>query len=131
MKVTYFDEKQVESFKKEIQEYQSKKADIIADYDTVIKKSDEAVALAGKAEEVYNFYAGMNEGYRQYEMFEEIVQLRYDNEKKDNEIKSLRNKLNQAYDFMKQFTIGGINMLEKFLHSIGERVQQMVAGIGR
>ena len=124
-------EKQVESFKKEIQEYQSKKADIIADYDTVIKKSDEAVALAGKAEEVYNFYAGMNEGYRQYEMFEEIVQLRYDNEKKDNEIKSLRNKLNQAYDFMKQFTIGGINMLEKFLHSIGERVQQMVAGIGR
>ncbi len=48
-----------------------------------------------------------------------------------NEIRSLRQKLNQAYEFMKQFTIGGINMLEKFLQSIGERVQQMVAGLGR
>lgn len=124
-------EKQVESYKNEIQVYQSKKAEIIADYDTVVKKSDEAVALAGKAEEVYNFYAGMNGVDRQYEMFEEIVQLRYDNEKKDNEIKTLKQKLNQAYEFMKQFTIGGINMLEKFLHSIGERVQQMVAGLGR
>lgn len=124
-------EKQVESYKNEIQVYQSKKAEIIADYDTVVKKSDEAVVLAGKAEEVYNFYAGMNGADRQYEMCEEIVQLRYDNEKKDNEIKTLKQKLNQAYEFMKQFTIGGINMLEKFLHSIGERVQQMVAGIGR
>ena len=124
-------EKQVESFKNEIHEHQVKKADVIADYENVVEKSDEAVALAGKAEAVYNMYAGMNSTERQYEMFEEIVQLRYDNEKKDNEIKSLRQKLNQAYEFMKQFTIGGINMLEKFLQSIGERVQQMVAGLGR
>lgn len=124
-------EKQIESFKNEIREYQSKKADAITDYENVVKKSDEAVALAGKAEEVYNLYAGISGSDRQYEMFEEIVQLRYDNEKKDNEIKTLKQKLNQAYEFMKQFTIGGINMLEKFLQSVGERVQKMVAGIGR
>ena len=41
-------------------------------------------------------------------------------------VHQLRYKLNQAYDFMKQFTLGGINMLEKFFPSIGERVQQMV-----
>lgn len=51
--------------------------------------------------------------------------------KTDDEIKTLRYKLNQAYDFMKQFTLGGINMLEKFFQSIGERVQQMMAGKGR
>lgn len=124
-------EKQVESFKNELQEYQLKKADIIADCDDVVKKSDEAVALAGKAEEVYNFYAGMNGAERQYEMFEEIVHLRHENAKKDDEIRTLKQKLNQAYDFMKQFTIGGINMLERFLQSIGERVQQMVSGRGR
>ena len=76
-------------------------------------------------------YAGINSSDREKEMFEEIVQLRFENEKKDDEIKTLRYKLNQAYDFMKQFTLGGINMLEKFLQSIGERVQQMVAGRGR
>ena len=124
-------EKQIESFKNEIREYQSKKADAITDYENVVKKSDEVVALAGKAEEVYNLYAGMSGSDRQYEMFEEIVQLRYDNEKKDNEIKTLKQRLNQAYEFMKQFTIGGINMLEKFLQSVGERVQKMVAEIGR
>lgn len=124
-------EKQVESFKNEIREYQSKKADVITDYENMVKKSDEAVALAGKAEDVYNLYAGMSGSDRQYEMFEEIVQLRYDNEKKDNEIKTLKQRLNQAYEFMKQFTIGGINMLEKFLQSVGERVQKMVAGRGR
>lgn len=97
----------------------------------MVKRSVEAAALAGKAEEVYNLYAGMSGSDRQYEMFEEIVQLRYDNEKKNNEIKTLKQKLNQAYEFMKQFTIGGINMLEKFLQSVGERVQKMVAGIGR
>ena len=124
-------EKQVESFKNEIREYQSKKADAIKDYENMVKRSVEAAALAGKAEEVYNLYAGMSGSDRQYEMFEEIVQLRYDNEKKNNEIKTLKQKLNQAYEFMKQFTIGGINMLEKFLQSVGERVQKMMAGIGR
>lgn len=124
-------EKQVESFKNEIREYQSKKADAIKDYENMVKRSVEAAALAGKAEEVYNLYAGMSGSDRQYEMFEEIVQLRYDNEKKNNEIKTLKQRLNQAYEFMKQFTIGGINMLEKFLQSVGERVQKMVAGRGR
>ena len=87
--------------------------------------------MARKAEEVYEMYAGFNGSDREKEMFEEIVQLRFENEKKDDEIKTLRYKLNQAYDFMKQFTLGGINMLEKFLQSIRERVQQMVAGRGR
>ena len=40
-------------------------------------------------------------------------------------------KLEKAYDFMRQFTIGGMNMLEKFLRSIGEWVQQKVAGMSR
>ena len=87
--------------------------------------------MARKAEEVYEMYAGINSSDREKEMFEEIVQLRFENDKKDDEIKTLRYKLNQAYDFMKQFTLGGINMLEKFLQSIRERVQQMVAGRGR
>lgn len=121
-------EKQVQAFKDEIRKYRTKTENAVTAYEDVLKKSDEAVALASKAEEVYDLYTGMNSDDRQCEMFEEIIHLRYDNERKDDEIKILKQKLNQAYDFMKQFTINGINMLEQFLHSIGERVQQMVSG---
>ena len=37
----------------------------------------------------------------------------------------------KAYDFMRQFTISGMNMLEHFLRSIGEWVKQKVAGMSR
>ena len=43
----------------------------------------------------------------------------------------MRAKLEKAYDFMRQFTINGMNMLEHFLRSIGEWVQQKVAGMSR
>lgn len=56
-------------------------------------------------------------------------------EVRDQELKaenrSLRAKLQKAYDFMRQFTINGMNMLKHFLRSIGEWIQQKVAGISR
>ena len=64
--------------------------------------------------------------------------MRYENEclKRQNEglkteNRTLKEKLNKAYNFMKQFTINGMNMLEHFLRSIGECVQQKVAGMSR
>lgn len=47
------------------------------------------------------------------------------------ENRTLKEKLNQVYEFMRQFTINGMNMLEHFLRCIGEWVQQKVAGISR
>ena len=47
------------------------------------------------------------------------------------ENRTLKAKLEKAYDFMRQFTINGMNMLEHFLRSIGEWVQQKVAGMSR
>ena len=49
----------------------------------------------------------------------------------DAYMSGLKEKLNKAYDFMRQFTINGMNMLEHFLRSIGEWVQQKVAGMSR
>ena len=67
-----------------------------------------------------------------------MLDLKYENEclKRQNEElktenRSLRAKLEKAYDFMRQFTINGMNMLEHFLRSIGEWVQQKVAGMNR
>lgn len=74
----------------------------------------------------------------EYEYFERIMDLTYENgnlKAENQELKRensrLREKLEKAYDFMRQFTIGGMNMLEKFLRSIGEWVQQKVAGLSR
>ena len=41
------------------------------------------------------------------------------------ENRSLKDKLEKAYEFMKQFMIGGINLLEKFLEWIGEKVNDV------
>lgn len=41
------------------------------------------------------------------------------------ENQSLKDKLEKAYKFMKQFVLGGINLLEKFLEWIGEKVKDV------
>ena len=40
----------------------------------------------------------------------------------------LKDKLEKAYEFMKQFVIGGINLLEKFMEWIGEKVKDVERG---
>ena len=67
-----------------------------------------------------------------------MLDLKYENEclnRENQELKAenrtLKEKLNKTYEFMKQFTINGINMLEHFLRRIGEWVQQKVAGMNR
>ena len=57
--------------------------------------------------------------------------LKQENQELKAENRTLKAKLEKAYDFMRQFTINGMNMLEHFLRSIGEWVQQKVAGMNR
>lgn len=66
------------------------------------------------AEKVYNMMTVKLDNVR-YEMQERIIELTYENEQLKAENKTLREKLQQAYDYMKQFVINGRNMLEDFL----------------
>ena len=50
---------------------------------------------------------------------------RYQDEMLREENQSLKDKLEKAYEFMKQFVIGGMNLLEKFLEWIGEKVRDV------
>ena len=52
---------------------------------------------------------------------EQVIELRYQNQILREENHSLKDKLEKAYEFMKQFVIGGINLLEKFMEWIGEK----------
>lgn len=106
---------------------------------TIIREdADEMIQKAKFAEELIDYFRNTNSDEREKVYFEKMMDLRYENEclKRQNEElktenRSLRAKLEKAYDFMKQFTINGMNMLEHFLRSIGEWLQQKVAGMSK
>lgn len=105
---------------------------------TLQEDADKAEKRAVLAEQVYDYFKDTSANEREHEYFERILDLTYENSKLKAENKELKRensrlqeKLQQAYNFMRQFTIGGMNMLEKFLRSIGEWVQQKVAGMRR
>ena len=56
---------------------------------------------------------------------EHVIELRYQNQMLREENRSLKDKLEKAYEFMKQFVIGGMNLLERFLEWIGEKVKDV------
>ena len=59
---------------------------------------------------------------------EQVIELRYQNHIIREENRSLKDKLEEAYGFMKQFVIGGINLLEKFMEWIGKKVKDVGRG---
>ncbi len=59
---------------------------------------------------------------------EQVIELKYQNQILREENHSLKEKLEKAYEFMKQFVIGGINLLEKFMEWIGEKVRDVGRG---
>ena len=59
---------------------------------------------------------------------EQVVELRYQNRILQEENKTLKDKLEKAYEFMKQFVIGGMNLLEKFMDWIGAKVRDLGRG---
>ena len=59
---------------------------------------------------------------------EQVIELRYQNHMLQEENRTLKDKLEKAYEFMKQFVIGGMNLLEKFMEWIGEKVRDVGRG---
>lgn len=70
--------------------------------------------------------SGGNEDLR-----DKLIDVMYENEQLKAENSKLRETLNKAYDFMKQFVVDGKNLLEKFLESIGQVVEKVRSGLGR
>ena len=106
--------------------------------DMLQEDADKVEKRAVLAEQIYDYFKDTSASEREHEYFERILDLIYENgnlKSENQELKRensrLREKLEKAYDFMRQFTIGGMNMLEKFLRSIGEWMQQKVAGLSR
>ena len=99
--------------------------------DTLVDLEEKATKLERKAEiaeQVYEMACGSggNEALR-----EKLIDVMYENEKLKAENSKLRETLNKAYDFMKQFMMDGRNLLERFLESIGQVVEKVRSGLKR
>ena len=99
--------------------------------DTLVDLEEKATKLERKAEiaeQVYEMACGSggNESLR-----EKLIDVMYENEQLKGENSKLRETLNKAYDFMKQFVMDGRNLLERFLESIGQVVEKVRSEIRR
>lgn len=99
--------------------------------DTLLDLEEKATKLERKAEIAERVYemacgSGGNEALR-----EKLIDVMYENEQLKAENSKLRETLNKAYDFMKQFVVDGRNLLERFLESIGHVVEKVRDGFRR
>lgn len=78
----------------------------------------------------YEKYRRVEPSERGMAMFDDMLHLKRENMILTEENRTLKEKRQKAYDFMKQFTINGLNMLERFLESVGERMQSFSENIG-
>lgn len=108
-----------------IEAYIKTQSDTLVDLE---KKTTKLERKAEIAEMVYEMARGSggNEDLR-----DKLIDVMYENEQLKAENSKLRETLNKAYDFMKQFVVDGRNLLERFLESIGQVVEKVRSGIRR
>lgn len=105
--------------------YLKKWSDAIEDLE---ERNKELFRKAELAEKVYEMMWGTD---RDTAIRDKLVDVMYENEQLKAENSKLRETLNKAYDFMKQFVVDGRNLLERFLESIGQVVEKVRSGLKR
>ena len=81
-------------------------------------KEIELVERTRIAEDVYEmFRQGGSDDVR-----EKLIDVMYENQRLREENTTLKEMLEKAYEFMKQFVIDGVNLLKRFLESVGKVV---------
>ena len=93
----------------------AKYTDMITDkknkLEELYSKENELIERTKIAENVYDmFRQGGDDDVR-----EKLIDVMYENQRLQEENKSLKELLKKTYDFMKQFVIDGVNLLEKFM----------------
>lgn len=110
--------------KKEVEQAQGELSRVTEELDEATRKKEIAMDL----------YHTISTDSENTDLFDKVVDLTYKNEQLRSKIQVLQDKLEKAYEFMKQFVIGGSNMLDVFRERIGEVkewVHRKVAGMGR
>ncbi len=86
----------------------------LKELDEKIEEKDIKVKIAN------DLYSEISAKADSFDYFDMIVDLRYENQTLRDKIQELQSKLQQAYDFMKQFVINGRNLFDMFREQVGE-----------
>lgn len=90
-----------------------------------LKALDEEILEKNRKVEIAeDLYREMASNSGNSNLFDMVVDLRYENQTLREKILHLQTKLQQAYDFMKQIVISGRNLFEMFCEQIGERKER-------
>ena len=119
------EEVQTEEIKLDIVKLELQEA--VSEFENVQKQAD---FVKEQAMQQYEKYRRIEPSERGTAMFDDMLRLKRENMILQDENRTLKEKLQKAYDFMKQFTINGLNMLERFLETVGERLQSFSENIG-
>lgn len=103
----------------------AKYADMITDkknnLELLSSKESELIERTKIAESVYDmFRQGGTDDVR-----DKLIDVMYENQKFRDENMTLKELLEKAYEFMKQFVIDGVNLLERFLESVGKMIDKV------
>ena len=93
---------------------------------------EQEYAIMRKAEiakEVYNMVVD-SRGFDS-ELREKMIDIMWENDKLKHEVSKLKETLDKAYDYMKQFVIDGRNMLERFKETLENTTRKLVRDITR
>ena len=84
-------------------------------------KKSELIERTKIAESVYDMFrqGGTND------VREKLIDIMCENQKLREKNMTLKELLEKAYEFMKQFVINGVNLLERFLESMGKVIEKI------
>ena len=104
-------------------------ADKERELDVLEEREYEIVRKAEIAKEVFDMV--VNSRGSDSELREKMIDIMWENDKLKHEISKLKDTLDKAYDYMKQFVIDGRNMLERFKESLEQATRKLVRDITR
>ena len=111
---------------KEAEKYLKVKAEVVnkqRELDELQEQEYEIIRKAEIAKEVYDMVVDSRGS--DSELREKMIDIMWENDKLKHEVSKLKETLNKAYDYMKQFVIDGRNMLERFKEMLGQTAERV------
>ena len=91
--------------------------------DELHEQEYEIVRKAEIAKEVYDMVVDSHNS--DFELQEKMIDIMWENDKLKHEVSKLKETLDKAYDYMKQFMIDGWNMLERFKERLEQTLERV------
>ena len=111
---------------KEAEKYMKVKSEVAdkqRELDELQEQEYEIIRKAEIAKEVYDMVVdsrGSDSGLR-----EKMIDIMWENDKLKHEVSKLKETLDKAYEYMKQFVIDGRNMLDRFKETLNVNIKKL------